>query len=102
MKTFIKGTLTTTVDDDDRRIPEYMANGWKEAKTPDKPKDDTDTRIDNAMQAANASESKGKKGKGKTAPDKKVNDAVAAAQTVEAESQAVDDGLLKTEGENNG
>ena len=40
MKTFTKGSLTTVVDDDDFRIDEYKANGWKETKTADKPKDE--------------------------------------------------------------
>ncbi|MCM1368271.1 MAG: hypothetical protein NC184_05645 [Roseburia sp.] len=106
MKTFSKGTITTTVDDDDRRIPEYLASGWKETQPTKKPKDDADKRIENAVKAAAESESKGKgdkgKGKKKTAPDKKVNDAVAAVQTAEEESQVIDDGLLKTEGESNG
>ena len=99
MKTFTKGSLTTVVDDDDFRIDEYKANGWKETKTAEKPKDEADTRIADAIDAANASEAdkKGKNGKkGKAAaPDKKVNDAVAATATAAAESEAVDDGLIK-------
>lgn len=112
MKTFTKGNLTTVVDDDDFRIAEYKANGWKESETVDKPKDEADTRIANAIDAANASETPDKKGKGKkgkaAAPDKKVNDAVAATATAAAESEAVDDGLIKpsastnTEGKDNG
>lgn len=101
MKTFTKGTLVTTVDDDDRRIPEYLANGWKETATAEKAKDDADKRIDKAIGEANESESKGKGkggGKGKnSAPDKKVNDAVDAAKTAEGEREAVDDGLIKGE-----
>lgn len=112
MKTFTKGSLTTVVDDDDFRIDEYKANGWKETKIADKPKDEADTRIADAIDAANASEAdkKGKSGKkGKAAaPDKKVNDAVAATATAAAESEVVDDGLIKpsvakaTEGKDNG
>lgn len=101
MKTFTKGTLTTTVDDDDRRIPAYLANGWKEAPTAEKPKDDADKRIDKAIGEANESENKTKVkggGKGKnSATDKKVNDAVDAAKNAESEREAVDDGLIKTE-----
>lgn len=97
MKTFTKGTLTTTVDDDDRRIPEYLANGWKEAPNPEKPKDDADKRIDKAIGEVNESESKGK-GKGKNrAPGKKVNEAVDASKNAESEREAVDDGLIKGE-----
>ena len=99
MKTFTKGSLTTVVDDDDFRIDEYKANGWKETKTADKPKDEADTRIADAIDAANASEAdkKGKNGKkGKpAAPEKKVNDAGAAPAPAAAESEAVDDGLIK-------
>lgn len=99
MKTFTKGTLTTTVDDDDRRIPQYLANGWKEAPNPEKPKDDADKRIDKAIGEANESENAPKiNGKGKnSAPDKKVNDAVDASKNAESEREAVDDGLIKTE-----
>lgn len=103
MKTFTKGTLTTTVDDDDRRIPQYLANGWKEAPNPEKPKDDADKRIDKAIGEANESENAPKingkgGGKGKnSAPDKKVNDAVDASKNAESEREAVDDGLIKTE-----
>lgn len=104
MKTFTKGTLTTTVDDDDRRIPDYLANGWKEAPNPKKPKDDADKRIDKAIGEANASEEtpkskgggKGTKGKN-SATDKKVNDAVDASKNAESEREAVDDGLIKGE-----
>lgn len=108
MKTFTKGTLTTTVDDDDRRIPQYLANGWKEAPNPEKPKDDADKRVDKAIGEANESENapktngkgggKGKSSKGKnSAPDKKVNDAVDASENAESEREVVDDGLIKTE-----
>jgi len=101
MKTFTKGTLTTTVDDDDRRIPEYLANGWKETATAEKAKYDADKRIDKAIGEANESESKGKGkggGKGKnSAPDKKVNEAVDASKVAEGEREEVDDGLIKTE-----
>ncbi len=89
MKTFTKGTLTTTVDDDDRRIPQYLANGWKEAPNPEKPKDDADKRIDKAIGEANESKN--------SAPDKKVNDAVDASKNAESEREAVDDGLIKGE-----
>lgn len=95
MKTFTKGTLTTTVDDDDRRIPQYLANGWKEAPNPEKPKDDADKRIDKAIGEANETKTNGK-GKS-SAPDKKVNDAVDASKNAENEREAVDDGLIKTE-----
>ena len=101
MKTFTKGNLTTVVDDDDRRISAYLANGWKETDTAEKPKDDADKRAEKAIDDANAS---GKKGK-TAAPDKKVNDAIAAAKTAEAELDTVDDGLIKhteAEGKSNG
>lgn len=101
MKTFTKGNLTTVVDDDDRRIPAYLASGWKETETAEKPKDDADKRTEKAIDDANASESKGKN----AAPDKKVNDAIAAAKTAEAELDTVDDGLIKhteAEGKSNG
>lgn len=111
MKEFTKGALVTVVEDNDRRIADYKANGWKERPLTPKPQDDADKRIDAAMQEASDSESKSDaKGKGekdeskKTAPDKKVNDAVEATKNAAEESEAVDDGLLTnaSEGEANG
>ena len=103
MKQFIKGTLMTLVEDDDRRIPDYLQNGWIQTKLDGKPKDDADRRIDKAVRDANDSESIGKhNGKRSTAPNKKVNAAVEASAIAESECEAVDDGLIKTEGENNG
>ena len=111
MKEFTKGALVTVVEDNDRRIADYKANGWKERPLTPKPQDDADKRIDAAMQEASDSESKSDaKGKGKkdkskkTAPYKKVNDAVEATKNAAEESEAVDDGLLTnaSEGEANG
>jgi len=36
MKTFTKGVLITVVDDDDYRIAEYLASGWRETATVEK------------------------------------------------------------------
>lgn len=101
MKEFTKGALVTVVEDNDRRIADYKANGWRERPLTPKPQDDADKRIDAARQEASDSESKSDaKGKGKkdkskkTAPDKKVNDAVEATKNAAEESEAVDDGLL--------
>ena len=96
MKEFTKGALVTVVEDNDRRIADYKSNGWKERPLTPKPQDDADKRIDAAMQEASDSESKSDtKDKGKkTAPDKKVNDAVEATKNASEESEAVDDGLL--------
>lgn len=100
MKEFYKGELVTVVDDNDRRIPDYLANGWKERPLTPKPQDEADKRIDTAMREASDSESttaaksKGKGKNKKTAPDKKVNDAVEATKNAVEEGEAVDDGLL--------
>ena len=100
MKEFIKGSLVTVVDDDDRRIPEYLKNGWEEKKQTQKPNDAADKRMEEAIADANASEDNGKRSR---ATDKKVNDAIKAKETAAAESQTVDDGLFKVSGgENNG
>ena len=99
MKEFTKGALVTVVEDNDRRIADYKANGWRERPLTPKPQDDADKRIDAAMQEASDSESKSDaKGKGKkdkskkTAPDKKVNDAVEATKNAAEESEAVEIG----------
>ncbi|MDE6474775.1 MAG: hypothetical protein K2L70_06720 [Clostridia bacterium] len=101
MKEFTKGNLTTVVEDNDRRISEYLANGWKEEKLTKKPKDALDKRKEEAIADADASEDTGKKN---SATDQKVNDAMSAKENAAAESQAVDDGLIKSTdgGKNNG
>ena len=69
MKTFTKGVLITVVDDDDYRIAEYLASGWRETATVEKLKADIDARIAKALSDANKSNtSSGKKGKN-TAPE---------------------------------
>lgn len=92
MKEFIKGNLITVVDDDDRRISEYRANGWKERPLSKKSKDKADERMESAIAEANASEDNGKKNH---ATDKKVNDAINACETATEESEVIDDGLIK-------
>lgn len=94
MKTFTKGVLITVVDDDDSRIAEYLANGWRETVTISKSRVGIDARIAKALSDANKSNtSSGKKGKN-TAHDKKVNDAVASTAVADYESETVDDGLI--------
>lgn len=106
MKEFTKGTLVTVVDDNDRRIADYLANGWKERPLTLKPQDDADKRIGEAIEAADESESaKGGKVMNKskqTAANKKINDAVSATAVAVAESEEIDDGLLNRGGADNG
>ena len=100
MKEFIKDNLVTVVEDNDRRIPEYLAKGWKEKELTQKRKAASDKRKAEAIADADASEDNGKKN---SATDQKVNDAMSAKDNAAAESQAVDDGLIKTDGgKNNG
>lgn len=97
MKKFKKGAVTTVVEDNDRRIQGYIANGWKEVSLDEKPKSEADKRTEQAKSEATASE-KGKKGK--TAQiDKKVNEAIDATETAHEESEPVDDGLFDKGGE---
>lgn len=107
MKKFIKDGLETLVEDNDRRIPDYLKNGWKEAEVTLKATDEADKQTQRAIDDVETSEgkskgSKGSKGgkgsKGSKAPGKKVNDAIAANAAAAAENVAVDDGLIKTEG----
>ena len=104
MREFTKGALITVVDDNDRRISEYISNGWKERTPTPKPKDEADRRIGKAIEDVNASENKSdKNGKGKkTATDKKVNDALSATASAVRESAVIDDGLFNNGGVNNG
>jgi hypothetical protein len=98
MKKFTKGTLTTLVEDDDRRIAGYRANGWKEeAIKPTVPTDAADKTLAKSIKDANASEPR-KGGKKASATDKKVNAAIKANTAAAAESEAVDDGLTSKEG----
>lgn len=99
MKRFIKGTLETVVEDDDRRIPAYLANGWTEAELTKKPQDEADQQLDKAMTDVEESEGAADNGSGSKKPTKKVNDAIEANAAAAAESEAVDDGLLKKKGE---
>lgn len=105
MRKFVKGKLETVVEDNDRRIPDYLANGWKET-TPKAPTDEgeksaTDKALQDVVNSEGGNEPPKGKGKGGKAgkPDKpnendqKVNDAINANSTAAAESEAVDDGL---------
>lgn len=110
MRKFKKGNLETTVEDNDRRIPDYLAKGWKEI-TPKTPTDEGEqSATDKALQDVANSENggnetpKGKgKGKGKggkagkpgktNETDQKVNDAINANSNAATEGEAVDDGL---------
>lgn len=95
MKRFVKGALETVVEDDDRRIKDYIAGGWKAAELTIKPQDDKSKQMNKAIFDANDSEvaSAGKN----NASDKKVNDAIKANAVAIAESEEVDDGLIKKE-----
>lgn len=95
MKKFIKGTLSTIVEDDDRRIADYRASGWTEDEIIPAVPTAADKKLAKAIKDANDSEP-GKKKKN-AAPDKKVNDAIKANNAASAEIDAVDDGLI-TEG----
>lgn len=98
MKRFVKGGIETTVDDNDNRIADYLANGWKEAELPVKAKDAATEQLSKAIADANDSEATDAKKKKRTAADKKVNDAIAATNTAARDSVAVDDGLMKSGG----
>lgn len=95
MKKFVKGNLSTLVEDDDRRIPMYLANGWKGEKLSEKPATEADKRMKKAIEdVANT-----KKGKKKNPhDDKQTNEAIVSSETAAAEGTPVDDGLFKKEG----
>jgi hypothetical protein len=99
MKKFTKGTLLSIVDDNDRRIPGYLANGWKEEKNESKVPTKRAEMLEQALTDANESEIQkgGKKGKA-VATDKKVNAAIKSKATAAAEGEEIDDGLTKKRG----
>ena len=91
MKKFTKGTLVTYVEDGDRRISDYIKNGWTEATTEQAAESEADSRVKKAME--DVKKHSGKKGK-VTPTDSEVNAAIKANETAAAESEAVDDGLM--------
>lgn len=109
MKKFTKGNIETVVEDDDRRIPEYKANGWKEVPltgAPDTDEAALNKALGDVQESEKSTADKGKgKSKGKNAKantkspelDKKVNEAVEANSAAAAESGEVDDGLENKE-----
>lgn len=99
MKKFIKGNLETYVEDDDRRTTAYLENGWVEVEYLKKQQDEADKQLDKAMTEVEESEGRRTRKGGSRKPTKKVNDAIKATTAAAAESEAVDDGLLKKEGE---
>jgi len=101
MKKFIKGKLTTIVEDDDQRIPEYKAAGWKEVAYAGAEKEPTPATelLEKALEDATASEpKKGGKRRKAGATDKKVNDAIKANILAAAQGEPIDDGLISKEG----
>lgn len=65
MKKFIKDGLETLVEDNDRRIPDYLKNGWKEAEVTPKATDEADKQTQRAIDDVETSEGKPKNGKRK-------------------------------------
>ena len=91
MKKFIKGTLVTYVEDGDRRISDYIKNGWTEATVEQKSQSEADSRVKKAIEDIKKHIGK----KGKVSPtDSEVNAAIKVNETAAAESEAVDDGLI--------
>ena len=97
MRTFVKGELKTIVDDNDKRIPLYLANGWEEEGTNPKEKDERDFRRKKAMKDVIESEPdiNGSNKRKRSASDTKVNDALKASYAADFESESIDDGLIK-------
>lgn len=96
MKMFAKGTLTTLVEDDDRRIADYRASGWKEVEIVSvAPTTAADKKLAKAIK--DACDSEPVKAKKKAASDKKVNDAINANNAASLEGDPVDDGLISEE-----
>lgn len=99
MRKFTKGKLETVVEDKDRRIPEYLANGWKEVTITPKTPTEAEALLEKSKKDANTTEPKkgGKKQKA-GATDQKVNDTIKANANAADEGEEIDDGLVKKEG----
>lgn len=96
MRKFTKGSLETVVEDDDRRIVQYLANGWKEEAYEPKPQTEEDKRKQEAIAEVGESEGGGEQN---PLDDKKTNDAISATEAAHAEGAPVDDGLFNEGGE---
>lgn len=99
MRKFTNGAVVSFVEDDDLRIPAYIANGWKEERVGTDEPTELHDLMKQAVKDANESEPKtgGKKGKA-TAAVKKVNAAIKSKIVAAAESVEIDDGLIKKGG----
>lgn len=95
MKRFVKGELETVVDDSDRRIPEYIAGGWKATELWEKPRNGSDGEVGRAIADVNTF---GRDDGKCVAADRKVNEAVKANGFAARESEAIDDGLIQSGG----
>lgn len=96
MRKFVKGNLTTIVEDNDQRIEAYKAAGWNEVPfRSDRTPTETAILLKKTIKDVHESEPKqdGKKPKA-TAHGKKINDAVKANKNAAAQSEPVDDGLI--------
>lgn len=97
MRRFVKSKLETVVAENDLRISEYLANGWKEEPPIVKRKNDAGKKLNKVINDVNESEELC--AKKYTSTDKKVNDAIKANNVAVTESEAIDDGLIKTRGD---
>lgn len=98
MKKFVKGNISTIVEDDDRRIPMYLAGGWKEEKLTARPESEAESRMKKAIEDVVGTKRGTNRSKKKSVhEDKQVNEAIVSTETAAAESVPVDDGLFKKE-----
>lgn len=96
MRKFTSGKLISFVDNDDLRIPAYMANGWKEEIAEiSKP-----TELHNTMKQAVKEVSESEGGKKTKATDEKVNAATKSKMVAADEVKEIDDGLIVKKGGN--
>ncbi len=93
MRKFIFQGITTVVEDDDRRIAEYLENGWKEIEYENTsiPSEQGEI-LQSALKDVVKSEKAAKK---KTTASKKVTAAAKAKSTAAKQKKPVNDGLLK-------
>ena len=99
MRRFTNGAVVSFVEDDDLRIPAYLANGWKEEIAEASKPIELHNIMRQAVKDANESEPQiiGKKTK---ATDNKVNAAIKSKIVAAAESEEIDDGLIIKKGGN--
>lgn len=89
MKKYRKKDVETIVDDNDPRIPSYLANGWTEVLLEHKVKSEYEKNVDKVFEDIKNN------GLQHDVESKPLNEALSTVRIATAENKEVDDGLFK-------